>query len=145
MALSEEEWRLLIRRALDIPDAVSEVTAIEVVTDTVYKPAPGANRGKDRELEEAIGKVIFEQTALAGADGSLDRFIMDRESAVQGRTSASIDAADSLICSRAEEASGFKQKGAFLPGSTEPLLEQLKSFILTHRFQSDRWPRSGEA
>ena len=56
MALSEEEWRLLIRRALDIPDAVSEVTAIEVVTDTVYKPAPGANRGKDRELEEQLGR-----------------------------------------------------------------------------------------
>jgi hypothetical protein len=66
---------------------------------------------------------------------------MDRPE-LMNRLSGARDAADEHVCALAEEASGLK--GSFFPGSAEPILDNVRRFVLAHPFYPDLLPHPAE-
>jgi hypothetical protein len=98
-------WKFYIRRAFGIPDAVLRNVVVEIISEAIFIPPPGTRADTEAmvELREKIGGAIYDESAIAGKDGRLDRFIMDRP-ARMNRDSERVDDVDALICAGAENA-----------------------------------------
>ena len=107
--LDAEGWRILVRRALGIPDVVGDGVAVEVVTDLIYTAPIAANevRGRNVEFEEGVGNAILDAVVHAGELGQLDNRVL----------------------TYAREAAGAPQ---LPPGLALPLLLQVKAFVTSH-------------
>ena len=130
--LDAEGWRILVRRALGIPDVVGDGGAVEVVTDLIYTAPIAANevRGRNVEFEEGVGNAILDAVVHAGELGQLDRFIMSRpNSSDNAYGEPDVGEVDNRVLTYAREAAGAPQ---LPPGLALPLLLQVKAFVTSH-------------
>ena len=138
MPLNKDQWRTLVRRALDIPDVIGVDVAVEIAADVAYQSPVAATetRGRDIEFEERVGLAILEETAKAGKRGDLDRFIMGREN--RGNGSSKVSDVDYIVTTKARESGNAPS----LPqGMAVPILEKVKEYVLANPFDLDRTHR----
>jgi hypothetical protein len=128
---SREEWELLLRRSLGIPDLIGKKTAEAVLADRALgdHSADKALRDWNNHDPADIGKKISREIAKLGEAGRLDRTIIGLppcdtiEETAHKVTSGVLGGTPNLVAE-------FEKAG----GGALPLLLTLKPFILAHPF-----------
>jgi len=109
--LDAEGWRILVRRALGIPDVVGDGVAVEVVTDLIYTARLQPTRcAAAMWNSKRSWQRHPRRRGARGELGQLDRFIMSRpNSSDNAYGEPDVGEVDNRVLTYAREAAGAPQ------------------------------------